>query len=105
MSVPQCFQDLVGKSIPDSLCGIDEDSFDPGWIQSEPNKVRINVYSDYRLGVYMTLELFLDEKRKTKDIYWSATWVSHGPPRTVAPQARETKQTSRIISKIFVSTC
>lgn len=71
-------------------------------IRNDDTIMYLSADSDYRMGVYMTLTLFVEENM-ISGIDWFATWASHGRPENVKPQVREAQRVVRLIRPLFMS--
>jgi len=103
------FDKLKGVALPEDLRSIQwtgngqqtgEDSKGNYWIRNSPDEMYLSVDSDYRMGVYMTLTLFVSDG-VIRNYDWFATLASHGLPADVSPQAREANQVARIIKRLL----
>ncbi len=110
MSEDLWFDKLVNNKLPESLQqlqweGTDqqsaEDIFGNAWIRNSPGEMYISIDSDYRLGVYMTLTLIIDDNNQVEYYQWDGTLASHGRPAGVEPQAREVNQVVRVLKQHF----
>ena len=104
------FEKLIGKPLPDGLRNIvwqgdgqqhGNDSLGNYWIRDDPREMYLSVDSAYRIRIYMTLALYVEENGLIRNYDWCATFASHGRPSSVTPQVREANQVARLIKPLF----